>query len=297
MELICPSCEARYQIPDGSIGEKGRQVSCMNCGHGWHAYPPLVLAEPLPSVGLGPATADTETAPMPSSTPDGGPQEGVGAAAMTSGMRLATGGGAAATRTDLSRTEQLAEIREMLAEVQSDQPAGTPPDQKAFVPEEQAPRSDPPPRAPQPDGLRPKALAPAADAMDEQLVEEDVLAGREESDIDPLRQRLQAKHEKTEPAKPVDVKKLRRKHERKERSRKTSKAAGSGAFMTGFLLVVMVAAVMIALYALSPQIIERMPSAEPALTKYVATIDGWRVSIAESVSNLTGWVAERADKG
>lgn len=296
MELICPSCEARYQIPDGSIGEKGRQVSCMSCGHAWHAFPPLVLAEPMQSVGLGPATADTETAPMPSSLPDTDQSDGAGETAVATGMRLASGGGVASTRTDVSRTEQLAEIREMLAEVQSDQPATSTPEQKAFVPRETTPRREQAPRETPAEPLRTKAPTTAAEVFDEQLVEDDALSGSDEPDIDPLRQRLQAQHEKTEPAKKVDVKKLRRKHDRKERARRTSKAAGSGAFMTGFLLVVMVAAVMIALYALSPQIIERMPSAEPALAKYVATIDGWRVSIAETFSEWTGWVAERADK-
>ena len=52
MELICPSCEARYRVPDGAIGSQGREVSCTNCGHGWRAEPPLEL-EPAMAVAGG----------------------------------------------------------------------------------------------------------------------------------------------------------------------------------------------------------------------------------------------------
>ena len=55
--------------------------------------------------------------------------------------------------------------------------------------------------------------------------------------------------------------------------------------------VVIIAAVMIALYILHPQIIERMPGTEEALLKYVATIDSVRVSLAETFGGLQDWVS------
>lgn len=36
MILSCPSCQAQYVIPDGSIGEEGRTVKCTKCAHKWH---------------------------------------------------------------------------------------------------------------------------------------------------------------------------------------------------------------------------------------------------------------------
>ena len=39
MELICPACEARYQLPPGAVPDEGRQVSCQNCGHSWLGLP------------------------------------------------------------------------------------------------------------------------------------------------------------------------------------------------------------------------------------------------------------------
>jgi predicted Zn finger-like uncharacterized protein len=38
IEIVCPSCGARYQVPDESIGPGGRNVTCSSCSHKWRAY-------------------------------------------------------------------------------------------------------------------------------------------------------------------------------------------------------------------------------------------------------------------
>lgn len=45
MRLICPECEAQYEIADGLIPPEGRDVECSACGHGWHqpGAPKLLL--------------------------------------------------------------------------------------------------------------------------------------------------------------------------------------------------------------------------------------------------------------
>jgi resuscitation-promoting factor RpfA len=35
MRLVCPSCEAKYEVPDDAIPDTGRDVQCANCGHAW----------------------------------------------------------------------------------------------------------------------------------------------------------------------------------------------------------------------------------------------------------------------
>lgn len=288
MELICPSCEARYQLPEGAIGEKGRQVSCMNCGHGWHAFPPLVLGATVS------AAPKDENAGIPF-----GPAAGAAVVAdAVSGLRtsvatnlpgvddeVVTSGGVPEKRSN-SRSEQLAEIREMLAEVQSEE-------------QEQAARVEDIPD-PTPTSLQRVPTAPVTEAARPDPAEapaaRPVGALSEADDIDTLRARLQQHGDKGEKPKPVDINKLRRKHDRKERVRKREKNSSSGAFMTGFLLVAIIAAVMIAVYVLHPAIIERMPGTEAALTEYVATIDGLRVSVAETFEQAKSWVIEKSDK-
>lgn len=287
MELICPACEARYQIPDGSIGEKGRQVSCMNCGHGWHAFPPLILGEPSLPGNLGAAGAAAMAATPQMGQPPGGPRMhgDEGPSGMTEAVSERTD---TTIRSDTSRTEQLAEIRDMLAEVQSEDRMQEQLSQSA--PDANSSGWDSAGSATEEQAVSGLAAATAA-SVDDHVVERDP---DEDSEIDPLRRRMEMHESKGEAAKPPDVKKLRRKHDRKVRHQKHQKAAGSGAFMTGFLLVVMIAAVMIALYMLHPQIIEQMPGAENALTQYVETIDGLRISVAETFTGIVDWVVEKS---
>ncbi|MGM0559929.1 MAG: DUF3426 domain-containing protein [Pseudomonadota bacterium] len=47
MILTCPSCQSRFNVPDGSLGAGGRRVRCGDCRHVWHAMPePAVTPTP-----------------------------------------------------------------------------------------------------------------------------------------------------------------------------------------------------------------------------------------------------------
>lgn len=39
MRLICPNCDAEYQVDDAAIPDAGRDVQCSNCGHAWFQLP------------------------------------------------------------------------------------------------------------------------------------------------------------------------------------------------------------------------------------------------------------------
>lgn len=303
MELICPSCEARYQVPGGSIGEKGRQVSCMNCGHTWHAYPPLVLgteAAASPQRGL---TYPGATGPQRPSGPqpvlvDPEPTTGDG----TKTPELAGENTPPPVRADQSRSEQLAEIREMLAEVQSEDRAAAVLAPAAAAAAAASPMAAPKPKAPEPEAMEPQR---------ESLTAQVITSSSEAQEVDPRiaaesqRKREEMRNQEDEAererssrlsnrphqAKPTDVKKLHKSHTRRIAREKARAKAGSGAFLTGMLLVAIIAAVMIALYVLHPQIIEKMPGSEAALTNYVATIDSVRVSLAETFGGLQDWVS------
>ncbi len=43
MILVCPSCDAKFKIPDGAIPPGGRKVRCAKCKHSWHAEPQQVM--------------------------------------------------------------------------------------------------------------------------------------------------------------------------------------------------------------------------------------------------------------
>jgi len=44
MRLICPNCDAQYEVADDAIPEEGRDVQCSSCGHAWYQLSPERLA-------------------------------------------------------------------------------------------------------------------------------------------------------------------------------------------------------------------------------------------------------------
>lgn len=45
MRLVCPNCDAEYEVDAAAIPDGGRDVQCSNCGHAWFQLPPEVEAE------------------------------------------------------------------------------------------------------------------------------------------------------------------------------------------------------------------------------------------------------------
>ena len=281
MRLICPSCDARYEVPAGLIGEKGREVRCTNCDHLWYVPPPPMFpaleAPALPpqaeaeDAGMEAEVAEAQVVPdptdqgptsepvepaEPAGAPDAGetvePAEAPEPVESPKPMKTAVPGG------DV-RSRQLAEIRAMLTEVQAQDPGRR---------QRKGPDAEPAdPPTPVSTGRvgsvpPPPPLPPGQQGL---LPEQDPVAGGADG------------ADKGHPAS-SDGPALA---ERTQKRRRRKAAARSGAFMTGVLLAAIVAAVMITLYMLHPQIIARLPGTEAALTQYVATIDSLRVSLAQ----------------
>ena len=71
MRLVCPNCEAKYEVPEDAIPETGRDVQCANCGHAWFQMRPraaaaeTVVAPPAPVTPPAPAAPPAvEPAPV-----------------------------------------------------------------------------------------------------------------------------------------------------------------------------------------------------------------------------------------
>lgn len=45
MRLVCPNCDAEYEVDASVIPETGRDVQCSNCGHAWFQMSPQVEDE------------------------------------------------------------------------------------------------------------------------------------------------------------------------------------------------------------------------------------------------------------
>lgn len=73
MRLVCPNCEAKYEVPEDAVPETGRDVQCANCGHAWYQMRPraavaeAVTAAPVvaPPVAKAPEPEPPAPAPEP----------------------------------------------------------------------------------------------------------------------------------------------------------------------------------------------------------------------------------------
>lgn len=45
MRLVCPNCDAEYEVDNAVIPDGGRDVQCSNCGHAWFQISPELEAE------------------------------------------------------------------------------------------------------------------------------------------------------------------------------------------------------------------------------------------------------------
>jgi predicted Zn finger-like uncharacterized protein len=292
IEIVCPSCQARYQLPEGSIGPDGRKVSCSSCAHKWRAFPegmepaageaalepveaaPEVVAPPPPPSAMAPSDAAAVVTPQapPEPTPI---SEAAAMAAVASAAVAPTGSETAAPSPVPSpasgdREEQMAAIRQMLSDL------------KEGVEEAPEPEMAPPPQA--------DAPAPTMRVNKE-----------EEEELDPLKSRIDNLSNTAKAAKGqsgqsgYDAARMRKLHEKRakklQKSRERKKR--SGGFITGFTLVGVVTATMVGLYVMHPQIIEAQPKMAPAMNEYVVTVDRYRVELNEKTTEWKAWLTER----
>lgn len=259
IEIVCPSCGARYQVPDDSIGPEGRKVTCSGCSHKWRAYreeaPAAVAAGPSGAVTAGAGEAEGD--------------DRVGRSAADFGEEAP-----AAAAGSAGREQQMDNIRRMLDDLKrsSDDAPGPDPDAAA---------------------ARPSRPEPSRRYREEQHDE----ALDDEAEVDPLRSRIEQAGRQGKEARPsnYDAARLRRMHEKRARrlqKAKERKRRSSG-FLTGFTLVAVVAAIMLGLYVMRPQIVASSPELAPAMNQYVVTVDRYRVALDEATADWRAWVAER----
>ncbi|MBC7477970.1 MAG: zinc-ribbon domain-containing protein [Pseudorhodobacter sp.] len=80
MRLVCPNCDAEYEVDAAAIPLTGRDVQCSNCGHAWfQTHPEMAVDAGLQDTFDGAAAMpEPETEPEPESEPEPEPVDEIG---------------------------------------------------------------------------------------------------------------------------------------------------------------------------------------------------------------------------
>lgn len=273
MRLICPNCDAEYLVDDAAIPDTGRDVQCSNCGHAWFQLRPEVEAMLAQEEALFGAVEET-TSPasaVPQPTP---PVADVPAPVPTVGTVSEP------VRRNLDESI-LSVLREEAEREAAARRAEAPPM------EAQVEMGLPEPAAPP---------APSAGVLDATARRLARLKG-----LDPDARPVP-------PAKPGSRRELLPDIEEINSSLKPTQrptmdedgeeilpANTSSGFRSGFLLMLILAAALVAAYVMAPKIGQQFPGAEGAMTAYVAQVDAARLwldgvlrGLTEQLQNVTG---------
>lgn len=289
MRLICPNCDAEYEVDDAAIPSAGRDVQCSNCGHAWFQDHPgvtqaaeeeaalfgsLPTAAPEPETAWEPedvlaaeAAADvTPPAAVAAEAPDPAPatldlprrsiDESVLAVLREEAEREA-----AARRGDRPRIETQTELA--LPEAPRP-PAAVPP---VAPPAAQAfqPALEDPVAPPDPDPVSDPAPAPAAGSKRALLPAIEEIKSSLNPTADP-------DDEDAAPAAPPRE-----------------------GFRSGFVFALLIAVVLLAVYVLAPLIGAKVPALKAPLEAYVTTVNAARLALDTRLRALIGWLQGLAD--
>lgn len=266
MRLVCPNCDAQYEVSDDAIPEGGRDVQCSNCGHAWFQASPLAEAEQVAEeelfeapdvVAAGPGLiAPPEVSAPPAAAPPPVP------VAVEAPVEMP-----AEEPDDLPAFEEPAPLQRRSLD-----------ESLMAVLREEAEREvqvrraeDPQPIETQPDlGLEETVatVSPVARRIAQlKGIDLDAPIARPATrlemlpDIEEINSTLRASSERREDPDEMieslpDLTKPRR-----------------SAFSSGFVIMVSLAVLVAAAYILAPKIIEQIPGSKSAMTAYVAAVD------------------------
>ncbi len=289
MRLICPNCEAEYEVDDAAIPDTGRDVQCSNCGHAWFQLPPEIelaleqedelfglsgtpdpLTDPLldpEEDDLAPATAAPATEPPKRSI-----DENLMAILREEAEREAAARKAEAapleTQTELgldapAAAAAAAAAAAVAASAERSSAAGVTPSPAHAGGLAAAARRIAQLKGQDPDAPPPAPARPAA--------RRDLLP-----DIEEINSSLKG----AEPPPPS------------EPGMEEAIQSNARGFRSGFAVAMLIAALLLLAYVAAPRIVAMVPAAEGAVNGYVAAVDGLRLWLDGAMRSATDAVRQ-----
>lgn len=248
MRLVCPNCDAEYEVDASLIPDSGRDVQCSNCGHTW--FQAAAAAEDDEPAGEAAPPVAAQTPPAPASP---APEAARAAEAHAPAVPVADEAALAILREEAAqetaaRRAEQPQSMETQTEMGLDAVVASMVAQNPVVADPVAERI-----------ARLKASAPAAKPQTrrEMLPE-----------IDEINSTLRA----TSEPRGGDDEVISDTMLEDEPRRRSS-------FRNGFLLMVLVAALLAITYVMAPRIAEQIPGARPAMQAFVSGVDAARLML------------------
>lgn len=249
MRLLCPNCDAEYEVDASVIPDAGRDVQCSNCGHAWFQVRPEVEAELAAEEALydapAPVLANAQTTVI-EELPRRGLDESV-LAVLREEAELET----AARRAEAPQALETQTEMGLLAADSGGGLSGAVARRIARL-----------------KGVDAIPTAPSKPQTRREMLPE----------IEEINSTLRASSEKRSGEPAIAAATLG-----------ASASKGSG-FRNGFVLMVLIAVIMVAVYAMAPKIVEQIPGADGPLKTYVAAIDAGRMMLNDLVRSAIDWL-------
>ena len=295
MRLICPNCDAQYEVPDDVMPTEGRDVQCSNCGQTWfQAHPDhpdeenedydlgpqddeevIQTASPTVGTSTGSWAFDDTSAPADApekSEPQDHEFDDLAPKAAEDDMPSRRPLDPAVADVLRAEAELEAMARQKESESFESQPdlglteGGDDSQRRSREARERMSRMR---GEPLEDEEPEEELLPAADVA---------LASRRDllPDIEEINSTLRSNNDRSPSADSGQTAQIEVREKRSSRR--------------GFTLTVALVAVLTLLYAYAPSIIDAAPQAEPALTAFVDMIDGWRGWLDDNIAAMLSWL-------
>ncbi len=331
MRLICPNCGAQYEVPADAIPADGRDVQCSNCAHTWLELPGASEAAQA-GLAAGPAAVDTVDDEFGDDEAGDDVAPGTETPADDPVAAIMTGAAApqdAPPPAPVPETVPPSDPAPVLAKTETDaRPVADAPARSDSTAREAAANARTPVRQPLSptvaEILREEAAREAAnrkgataDAFEDQpdlgldrpLDREDQLAeearrrmarikgeaapatsatvtqtsgARSEllPDIEEINSSLRSTARRADPEEPQDEPEIAQERHRR-------------GFRFGFFIAVLIFGTLALVYANAPRIADALPQTQPALSRYVDTVDAGRLWLDTQVQS---WLAVTPDE-
>lgn len=258
MRLICPNCDAQYEIDDGAIPESGRDVQCSNCGHAWFQTREVLADDPTDALYREPEPEAIAEVPAALVQTDAEPE-------VEEADPPPRPSPAPVQRTlddsvlSVLREEAEREMAARRAEAQAIETQGD--------------LGLPPPVSPVVGSAAAAAAASAAARGDAPQAQRRSAARRDLlPDIEEINSSLRP-NDMSSPAMAPDA--------------AAERGSGTG-FRSGFVSVLVVAGIAVAIYVMAPQISAQIPGTTEAMVSYVSMVDSLRLSLDQMMRQATG---------